>query len=240
MDDVDHTQDPAPYTINDPITVITSGGKPVYQRFILYYIGFMDQADHDALYGHICPAISGGATAPELTCPHKWIIKKEIYLNEQRNNGPPNTLDATADAKLFRFLTDHESQSQLMNEAENGSAPILGSAGFPLIHSVRIVAQNVLSFELARLALDTTNPLSRPTPSASGPIILFDIKMFKTDAQRHVAITGNLATASMTGQTVNVVADPSDANQTVSAFTVQPQYAPYTVQVDNRVIPSNP
>lgn len=248
LNDHDATLDVPYMRLGTPRSTVSKAGDPVLQRYVLYYVARMDKGRHDGLYGALCDAAYASMQGPDVRCPHKVMVKKEIYLTEDRTATGPDTigpqtvpLDTATITRLTRFLTHERTPEAWQAEAETGEALITGSAGRPLVNRVRVLASSLLSFELARLRPDTSSSTSRPMPAALGPIILVDLKVFKAiDAQGRIALAGDLVSARMDGESVSVVANPSDPTQPASAFVVEERYAPFTVQVDSRVIPENP
>ncbi|MHB2017117.1 MAG: PulJ/GspJ family protein [Candidatus Xenobia bacterium] len=232
-------------TLGDPLEVITdSGGWPVAQRWVLYYVTRMQQAEHDGLFG---ACSSEGTTAgPDTTCPHKWIVKKDISVVDSTGA----RVDLTQVKNVTPYFNDlpagEPTEAGLAKEVNNGS--YLGGT----VSRARIIMQNVVSFELARLKLASPAVLASGVPNppvsdTNGPIILFDVKVFKLlNAQRAVSF-GSVPIVNVTkdiNDNVQVmqVPDKTGTNtiQMQTQSTVTPQFAPYTVQVDSRVVPENP
>ncbi len=225
--------------LGDPLVcVLDASNHPVMQRYVLFYVALMDKSDHDGTFGATCNAAYTSGVAPETKCPHKWIVRKDIYLTDNKLPSGSDSIGvqggASTVANLQRYLTDKVSQSALLGE------PDTPASGEPNnVARVQIMADNVVSFELARLRPAGAN--APPVNDPKGPIILFDVKLFKgSDAQHKVPIGSqnivNVAyTAGNTGVNTTVV-----GGDAYSGSTVAPQYQSFTVQLDNRVVPQNP
>lgn len=237
-----------PIFLGDPLVQITrtQGNQvvPVMQRYVLYYVMRMDAREHLDLYGFRC-ASYGSPAGPDTTCPHKWLIKKDLYLLSAQTTGndtigPQSSPSAVAN---LRSLTTDSTLSGLMDETD-------AAVPTSVVHRVQVVAQNVLSFEVTRLAVDPTNPLNPPGVNANGPIILFDLKVFKSLSASNVEVGTSAASSVATtpvsgvpgGQMVDITS-VTDKQGTVTLHTsssVNAGMSSYTIQLDNRVIPENP
>lgn len=239
---VDSTGKPT-VPLGDPLLQIIRNGKPIDQRYILYYVTRMDAALHQATYGYLC-ASYGNTNGPDTTCPHKWIVKKELYLLDAQTTGNDTIGDQGVPLTTthLQALTSDATVTEagLMNESESNTPN-------SVVHRVQVLAQNVLSFEVTRLAVDPLHPFAAPTVSASGPIVLFDIKAFKTLGADRVKIGAasveTVNTATVGGQTMVTVQSTTDSQGSTSIHTnssIAPTFGSFTIQLDNRVIPQNP
>ena len=251
LDAVDATLNPTVPLGNSLIPMTDPNGDPLPQRYILYYVTRMDRTLHEKEYGYACQSY-GSDTGPDTTCPHKWIVKKEVYLKQGQTSGN-DTIGVQSDpqsvtnlqATSLHLLRDSPSVtlSALTNQCDSVN---VGS----VVHRAQVVAQNVLSFEITRLAL-ASDTLSSPVVSANGPIVLFDVKVFKTlQAGRHSS-AGAASVASVqfsssqstpAGNLIDV-SSSVDATGTVTVHTnssMSSSASAFTIQLDNRVIPQNP
>lgn len=230
--------------MGDPLTEILVDGKAIKQRYVLYYVTRMDAALHQQMYGYLCASYGSSASGPDTTCPHKWIVKKDLYLLDGQTTGNDTigTQGGTLTSTHLQTLTGDTTVTEpgLLAEAEANTPN-------SVVHRVQVLAQNILSFEVTRLAVDPVNPYGAPTVSANGPIVLFDIKAFKTLGSEHVQIgrssVETVNTTSIGGQTMVSVQSTTDSQGTVSVHTnssIAPRFGSFTVQLDNRVIPQNP
>jgi len=224
-------------------TMITNNGNPVLQRYVLYYVGLMDPNDHAGQFGNTCTtSYAAVGTGPDTLCPHKWIIKKDLYLTDSpTHDGTGNDTIGTQaqiaanSSNLTRWLTDKKTQQLLVNE----STPSTN-----VVARVRVMAQNIASFELTRMTAFGHGVGSPPTQLSTGEIVLFDVKAFKaTEAAQNITVgTVPIVTVTTAGNIVQVTDKVTQGAQ-LQAFTsstVTPVFQPYTVQLDNRVIPENP
>ncbi|NDD30677.1 MAG: hypothetical protein EB084_20650 [Proteobacteria bacterium] len=237
---------------NSLIPVSNDSGKLVAQRYVLYYVTRMSAAKHTADYGFLCASYSNGNSGPDTICPHKWLVKKELWLKKNQLAGP-DTIGSQSDPTSLTnlhsplLLWDNEvTQPALLAECESFSAS-------SVVHRAQVVAENVLSFEVTRLAVDSTNPMGAPKVSATGPIVLFDLKVFRALQARKAMTVGVAPATSVTFSTVESqsgnqmvdVASVTDATGTVtthtnSSFISGSAASSFTVQLDNRVIVQNP
>lgn len=232
-----------------------ANGEAIMQRYILYYVTRMDPALHQAEHGYLC-ASYGTSSGPDLICPHKWVVKKEIYLLKGRTSGD-DTIGPQGEAATISNLT-----SQSLNLLYDNPVTLEGlsneaKSATGVVNRAQIVARNVLSFEVTRLAVtNTADPInSVPTVSASGPIVLFDLKVFKTLSGSRNVQAGRIDSAAL-GKGVSMstvesapgvqmvdIQSTTDATGNVSIHTrstLEDSLSSYTVQLDNRVIPQNP
>lgn len=230
-------------TLGDPAVQVTSSGSAKMQRYVVYYVTRMDAALHQKLYGYLCASYSTN-DGPDVTCPHKWIVKKDVYLLDHKTTGTDSIgvqSDALATTHLTALTTDSTVTEPALAAESESNDPSSD------IHRVQVVAHNVLSFEVTRMALAAGDPLAPPTVSSTGPIVLFDVKVFKAlDAAKvrvgtSAAVTVNQA--SVGGMNMVDVHSATDAQGSTTVHTstsIAPTFGAFTVQVDNRVIPQNP
>jgi hypothetical protein len=225
------------------LTIIDNDGKPVMQRYVLYYVTRMDSDQHQQKYGYLCSSY-GSSNGPDTTCPHKWLVKKELYLYDHQTSGN-DTIGAQGDSaaigRVHTLMSDTTvTQAGLLAESESNDPT-------SVVHRVQILAENVISFEVTRLAVNPSVPTDSPTVSPTGPIVLFDIKTFKAlGADRnHLGATSEATVSTKSVGGLNMVdASPTADNQgnvTVHTnTTITPSFGGFTIQLDNRVIPQNP
>lgn len=233
----------SPLRLGDSLVPVTNQGAPVPQRYIVYYVTRMDPDEHQAQFGYLCSSFST-TTGPDTVCPHKLLVKKDIYLLTGKTTGsdsigPPGGGAATI-ANLVGYTHDLSCRQSALLRTGEAFSPASN------VSRTRIVARNVVSFEVTRLALDPANPLLPPRVDARGPIVLFDIKTFKSEdagasltvGQQAAAAVSVTADAGAPGGQMVQVQGAGDSLRTSS--TVTQSFGAFTVQVDNRVIPQNP
>lgn len=217
------------------LPIFDSSGNLVMQRYILYYIT-RPQDVHNGM-----PCGSGAPTsAPDVKCPHKVIVKKELYLLSGRTTGS-DTLgpqgNATTVSNLKNYINDDgQTLTAIKSVQDNHTGTV---------HRTQVLAQNILSFEVTRVNLDSAGTA---TVSSTGPIVLFDVKAFKTLQSANIVEVGLNAAATVTTSTtgglnmVNVSSSTSSTGEVSyhTNTTIDAKYAPFTVQLDNRVVPQNP
>lgn len=232
-----------PIRLGDPLIPVTHLGQPVPQRYVVYYVTRMDPDEHRDLYGYVCASFTT-STGPDTICPHKLLIKKDVYLLSNKTTGGdsigPQSGGAATIANLVRYTHDLSCrQAAILGTAESVN-PASNVA------RTRIIGRNILSFEATRLALDPSSPLGAPRVDANAPIVLFDIKTFKSEDTSARITVGQEAAATVSvradasalgGQMVQIQA-VADGTRTCSS--VAQSFEAFTVQVDNRVIPQNP
>lgn len=251
-DAVDASFQPLAPMGNAIMPMTDANGEAVMQRYILFYITRMDQAKHLAEYGYLCGSY-GTTGGPDVTCPHKWVVKKEIYLKKLQTTGD-DTIGLQSEASSVTNLRD--SSLHLLTDTPVTQDSILGESDLvtpnSVVHRATIVAQNVLSFEVTRLAVSESDPTgTAPTVSATGPIVLFDLKVFKSLQASRVTSAGVASSANITfsgsastpaGQMVDIQSSTSSTGE-VSVHTntsLSASISSFTIQLDNRVIPQNP
>jgi hypothetical protein len=232
-----------PNSLGDPLLEVSAGGNPVMQRYVLYYVTRMDRALHQKLYGYLCSSYSND-NGPDVTCPHKWIVRKDIYLLDGKTTGNDSIglqTDSGAAANIKTYTTDTTVTESGLNAETEVNTPS------STIHRVQVVAQNVLSFEVTRLALNPSSPLAAPTVSPTGPIVLFDVKVFKTLQAGDKVAVGQAPAATVNTQTVgsmnmvsvNATQDAQGTTNIHANSSIVSAYGAFTIQLDNRVIPQN-
>ena len=228
-----------PTGLGDSLLPILNAGAPVMQRYILYYVTRLNVDAHKAQYGFACASYNSNA-GPDTTCPHKLLVKKELYLLDGQTTGV-DTIGAQGDPAAITRLRALMEASPTLSEVY-GSQESLGHPS--RVHRAQVFSDSILSFEVTRLA-PGSGAGAVPTVSATGPIILFDVKAFKTTTSANVIEVGmGAATAISTTSDglVNVKSTvlPSGDVDVHTDSNIDARYAPFTVQVDNRVIPQNP
>lgn len=234
--------------LGDASLQVLNTGVPVMQRYVLYYVTRMSREEHLAAHGFLCASYTSGRV-PDTECPHKRMVKKDIHLLNPKVGGTDAIGlqgDPATVARLRRYLTSELSESALF--AQQASVDSTSN-----VHRVQVVASGIMGFEVTRLKLRPTDPMSPPVVDPNGPIILFDVKAFKAIAARDKIQVGlgSAAEVQYSSETfsgvpgsemigVTTVADRTGALTTHTTSTVAPQYAAFTVQLDNRVVPQNP
>ena len=252
LDAIDASFQPTVPLGNSIVPITDANGEAVMQRYILFYVTRMDQAKHLEKYGYLCGSY-GSTGGPDVTCPHKWVVKKELYLLQNQTSGS-DTIGLQSDASsvtnlrstALHLLSDTPvTQEAIMSEVDQATS---GSC----VHRANIVAQNVLSFEVTRLAVSSTDPTGTPpTVSASGPIVLFDLKVFKSLQASRVSSAGVASAAAVNfsgtastpaGQMVDIQTSTSATGEMVvhTNTSLAASASSFTIQLDNRVIPENP
>jgi len=232
-----------PLRLGDAVVPVTSQGQPVPQRYVLYYVTRMDPEEHMRAYGYLCSSFSSDR-GPDTVCPHKLLVKKDIYLLSGKTTGDDSIGlqggGAATISKLTGYTHDLSCRQDALIHSSEGFTPSSNVA------RTRILGRNIVSFEVTRLALDTASPLQPPHVDRNGPIILFDLKTFKAEDAG-----GRIAVGRTDVSTVSVLADASapggqmvniqdSAAGTRTSSSVSSSFEAFTVQVDNRVIPQNP
>ena len=130
---------PLDYSLGIDKTTITS--KPIW-RFILYYT--RRPQNHDAKFGS-CSADNPDSS--RYYCPHKLLIKKELYANMNPGGGdlyydnPGGSSSrkcALETSKIINHLSATESLNDVSAATENGKQDY--------VKDVRVLARNVLVF----------------------------------------------------------------------------------------------
>lgn len=250
---VDASSQPLAPLGNAIMPMTNAKGEAVMQRYILYYVTRMDASRHMAEVGYLCGSY-GTTSGPDLTCPHKWVVKKEVYLRKGQTKGA-DTIGLQSDPASITNLRD--ASLHLLTDTPVTQEAILGESDLvtpnSVVHRAAIVAQNVLSFEVTRLAVNAADPIgTAPSVSPTGPIVLFDLKVFKSLQASRVSSAGMASAANVTFSNeesapgVNMVGIQTSTSATgeVSVHTnttlVSDSVKSFTIQLDNRVIPQNP
>lgn len=185
---------------------------PKYQRYVLYYVTRIDDDEHLATYGFKCDTskLSAGPPYNDDVCPHKILVRKDIYLAA--------ALDSKSALGSSPYIESPPDEPSTLTQYANvpfiWAEPSLKSQ-YPYLAQVRIIARDVLSFNLAPVKPDgspgTLDSNGGLNSGNSAFLVEFDIKTFKTlEAAGSVTIGG------------------SDLSQ-----------SQFTVQLDNRVMPGN-
>lgn len=237
-----------PITVGNPMQMVVDlNGNFHAQRYVLYYITRLDAAEHINRYGYLCSSY-GGSNGPDTTCPHKWLIRKDLTVVTSTNTGEVDTIGAQSDPKaitrLQALIADASVTEQSLAAEMTPNGPTC---------RVKVLAKNVLSFEPARLkaAPLATDP---PVASASGPLLLADFKFFRAaDAAQTVTIgavpivtgisptpdgSGNYLVPVQTKLTAPV--DSTGHQQIHTTSVVEDPYGPFTIELDARLLPENP
>jgi hypothetical protein len=148
MNDADN-----PAVLHDPLQFWSSPvpGQPCpnieWQRWVLYYITRPNSTEHANDYGYTCQttginSYTAGAYTDNI-CPHKWLVRKDIYLKNGANLSIRNNSDLTATGSTGQpFIEGYGSEptlSGLYAEAGAGS----------LVSRVRLLAREVLAMNIA-------------------------------------------------------------------------------------------
>jgi len=224
--------------LGDPLNFIVDNTAqppvPKWQRYVLYYVTRQSFNDHMANYGFVCAAPSGNS---DDICPHKMLVRKDVMLAAAQPSATqplfgatPNTVHNTSEYDYIEAAGQEADQTNLYAEAAGSGAPFSN----PYIQRVRVLANNILSFNVGVFASDGVTPVATPanllptTPS----IIEFDLKAFKmTEAAQFVAV-GSQSLVTYPG---GPGSGPPGTNTTYETAT-----APFSIQLDNRVVPQNP
>ncbi|MHB2016113.1 MAG: PilW family protein [Candidatus Xenobia bacterium] len=238
-----------PQSLGDPVqAVVDNGGTPQAQRYVLYYVARMDPGEHVQRYGFLCGSYPGGSSpdpgaGPDALCPHKWLIKKEIYLYSGNHDpGNPNNSDnigpqggASTSANLATFLSDATRTEKGI--AAEGEASSPGSQ----VHTARVLAQDVVSFEVSRLSY--ASGLGQPAVlDSAGNVILVHLRLFKVDqvsrtmriGQTPLYSGGVPPSAGQPQVPVDLAVTPPHM-----ASTPDPSMQPYTIDLETQVVPRN-
>ena len=213
-----------PTRLGDPIAFQVDDHQnppvPAWQRWVLFYVTRMDQGQHLDTYGYVCASYSGDQKVADNVCPHKWLVRKDIYLTyknkptiEKRADLVDPARNGTVGLPFIEGSKDgigSEPTTAGLSTQQEGQAP--GS----LVRRARVVATDVLTFNFA-----VKTPMGGDTGIDSlghilGNTVAFDVRALKmVEAQ-----------ASSTGPANIGIADMSRSV--------------YTLQLDNRVTPENP
>jgi len=191
--------------------------EPKWQRWVLFYLTRPDRDEHVRTYGYACKSYDTNP-APDNLCPHKWLVRKDIYLSAMSAN-TKTQLTALSKDKLVEgsgsgrpFIEGNQGAGDEPTEAQLFA---LQTTSGSLVARTRILARDILSFSFN--VLDAAGaPLPTPVNAkgaikTGGKIVLFDVKAFKvTEAQGLISV--------------------GESDMSSSTFTVQ---------LDNRVIPQN-
>jgi hypothetical protein len=197
---------------------------PKWQRYVLYYVTRPSTTEHVSTYGFACQSPSG--TTDDI-CPHKMLVRKDIYLSAGDSGATAPILDSS-----------NHVLNPFIESSEPGTTELLGEVGtsgqaqaVPAIARVRILAKDILSFNLGVFQADGTTSVAlsnNKLPSGAPCLIEFDLKAFKMTEAAQVLHVGT--------DPLVTYDNPGAPNGTA----YQTAKAPFSIQLDNRVQPQNP
>lgn len=214
--DVTRLGDPVAFQIDDS----QNPPVPAWQRWVLFYVTRMDQGQHLNTYGYVCSSYSGDQKAADNVCPHKWLVRKDIYLTyknkptiEKRADLVDPTRNGTSSLPFIEGGGDGiggEPTTAGLSAQQENQAP--GS----LIRRARILATDVLTFNFA---------VKTPTGGDTG-----------IDSLGH--ILGN--TVAFDVRALKMIEAQASSSGPAQLGTTDMSRSVYTLQLDNRITPENP
>lgn len=221
-----------------------STGSVLWKRNILYYVAPLTNEWHQERFGYVCEDLN--------TCPHKWLVRKEILVDKDGNCSGGGVVDPT---KPIRLLGNSATQigafvngiksfdlSYMLNDAgslENpGCKKAIALADCVLEFDVKLPTNDGGIGATSGAGITKSKKYGASSASASGDDYVDDgsvvvlLRAFNFEEARRNMTVGKKEDASMKGTVTS--ASAVNANNRFDIASGR-----YIMQYEMRVIPNN-